>query len=201
MTSTHIRAGITEAQYAVENGGDLEYRAIADARDAGPVRIDLLGERVDGAANETEGLEHQSHLLLDHPLGVVALLRHGPRVAYHDDGQSGLQRFAQAAGTGFADEEIRKPHEIRDLRGKSDDYARRAGARCPQFVGEDGVVAADQDELGIVEAFGDTSHDLRAMSAEQDDAGRAIRVQAQFQPLDPPVESCLTIKIRTNDHP
>ncbi len=57
------------------------------------------------------------------------------------------------------------------------------GAHCAQFIRQRGIVAADQDELGILEAFRDTAHGLRSMAAEHDDSRRPIRVEPQLQHL------------------
>src|ERR1035438_9420353 len=44
--------------------------------------------------------------LFDDPVGVVALVRQGPRAALHDHRQPHGQRFADAAGAWLADEEV-----------------------------------------------------------------------------------------------
>jgi hypothetical protein len=127
MRSTPTRAGIAETQNAVENRRYFEYRAILNTRDAGAIVVKAAGYCRYTAADGLEGVQHDSGAVFLHPIRVVALLRHGPRVAYDDDGQALLNGFADAAGTGLADEEIAQLHEITDLRGKADH-----GSGCPR---------------------------------------------------------------------
>jgi hypothetical protein len=61
-------------------------------------------------------------------------------------------------------------------------------------------VAADQNELRIVEPLRDATHHLRSMSAEHDDAGRSIWVELQLEPLGPPIDVERPVEIRANDH-
>jgi hypothetical protein len=116
MRSTPTRIGAADAQDVIENLRYLEYRAIVDACDVRSILGEARGESRNGAADGVERIEHQSDLVLQHPVGVVAFLRHGPRIAHHDDGQALLNRFADAAGAGLADEEIGELHEVADLR-------------------------------------------------------------------------------------
>ena len=83
--------------------------------------VEAADDRRYAAADVLEGIQHDSGIVFFHPIGVVALLQHGPCVAHHDDGQALLNGFADAAGTRLADEEVGELHEIADLRGKPDD--------------------------------------------------------------------------------
>src|SRR5579862_2141486 len=78
-------------------------------------------------------------------------------------------------------------HIFVDLGRKPLDEDREAPVSRTQFVGELGVLAADQDQLklqvGAVEAFGDFAYVVRAVAAEKDEPGRQVRAQAQ--PLAP----------------
>jgi hypothetical protein len=86
MKSTPIRACITEPQYFTEDGGDFEYRAVLNARDAGAILIHPRGQRGYAVADGSEGVQHDACAALLHPFGIVALLRHGPRISHDDDG-------------------------------------------------------------------------------------------------------------------
>ncbi len=116
MKSTPIRVGVAEAQDALENDRYFEYGTILNARDTGAIVVEAARHRRHSAADGLEGIQHDSRVVLLHPIGVVAFLGHGPRVAHHDDGQALLNGFADAAGTRLADEEIAQLHEIADLR-------------------------------------------------------------------------------------
>jgi hypothetical protein len=84
MKSTPIQRAAAETQYCIENARNFEYRPVLNAGDAGAMLIDAGGQRAYAVANGLEGIEHHSHAVFLHPLGVVAFLRHGPRIAYHD---------------------------------------------------------------------------------------------------------------------
>src|SRR5712675_529131 len=107
-------------QQAIEDLGNFEDGAILDARDPRAQFREAGDDFIDARANVLEGIQHDAGAGLRHPLGVVALLRHGPGVVDHDDRQSLLNGFADTAGAGFADEEIAELHEVADLRGKAD---------------------------------------------------------------------------------
>jgi hypothetical protein len=62
-------------------------------------------------------------------------------------------------------------------------------------------VAADQNELRIVEPLGDTAHHRRSMAAEHDDPRRAIRIELQLAPLGAPIDFQGPVEIGTDDHP
>ncbi len=111
-----------------------------------------------------------------------------------------MNGFADAAGTGLADEEIAQLHEVTDLRGKADHHAGRPRAHRAYFIGQRRIVAADQNELRIVEALGDTTHHLRSMTAEHDDARRSIRIELQLAPLGAPVDFQGPVEIGADDH-
>jgi hypothetical protein len=130
VKSTPTRLGIAEPQNTVEDGRYFEYCAILNAPDAGAIVIKAARYGRYTAVDGLEGIQHDSRVEFFHPIRVVALLRHGPRVAHHDDGQPLLNGFADAAGTRLADEEIAQLHEIADLRGKPDH-----GAGCPRAHG------------------------------------------------------------------
>jgi hypothetical protein len=200
MKSTPTRIGVAETQNTVEDGRNLEDRAILNARDAGAVLVEAQGDCRYAALDVLEGVEHDPGAVLLHPIRVVALLRHGPGVSHHDHGQALLDRFADAAGTRLADEKIAQLHEITDLRGKPDDGSGRARVHRTEFIGQRGIVAADQNELRIVEPLGDASHHLRAVTSEHDDARRSIRVELQLAPLGAPIDVQGPIEIRANDH-
>ena len=116
MRSTPTRIGAAEAQNFLEDLRYFKYRAILDAPDTRAIILELRGQPHDGAANALERVEHHPGVVLQHPLGVIALLRHGPGIAHHDHGQPLLNRFADAAGTRLADEEIGELHEVADMR-------------------------------------------------------------------------------------
>jgi hypothetical protein len=118
--------GIAETQNSFEDCRYFEYRAVLHAADAGAVRLEAARHRVDARADRLERIQHYADAVLLHPLRVVALLRHGPRVAHDDDRQLLLDGLADAAGSRLADEEVAQLHEIADVRGKSDDRARCA---------------------------------------------------------------------------
>jgi hypothetical protein len=73
------------------------------------IRLQQLGHRF---ANSVETIDHQPHLLLPNPLGVITLMHHGAPIAFDNDGQIHGQRFADAPRTRLADEEIRQAHEV-----------------------------------------------------------------------------------------
>src|ERR1700722_8972719 len=138
----------------------------------------MLGHPRDAMANALEGIEHDAGPNLLDPLSVEALLRHGPRVAHHDDWQTLLYGLADTARPGFADEEIAELHVVADLRGKTQHHTRRGRTHGAQLIGEHGIVAAHQNELHIIESLGDASHDARSMPPEHHDARRAVGVES-----------------------
>src|SRR5580698_5322888 len=91
---------------SLENLRYFEYRTIADAGNASAKFVETMDYLGGPAAHRFERIEHDARLLLEHPIGVVAFLRHGPGVAYHDHRQALVDRLAEAAGTRLADEEI-----------------------------------------------------------------------------------------------
>jgi hypothetical protein len=177
MKSTPTRAGIAETQNILENGGDFENRPILNASDAGAILIHVAGDRGYAAADRFEGVQDDPGLVFAQPLGVVALLRHGPRVAHDNHRESLLNGFADAAGTRLADEEVAELHEIANVRGKPDHDSRRRRAHSPQCIRQRAIVAADQNELCIAEALCNATHLLGSMSAEHDDTRRSIRIE------------------------
>jgi hypothetical protein len=86
MKSTPTQAGIADAQNAVEDFRYFEYRAILNARDTGAIAIHVARYLGHTAADGFEGIQHDSGAAFLHPISVVALLRHGPRITHHDDG-------------------------------------------------------------------------------------------------------------------
>jgi hypothetical protein len=110
------RVGIAETQDALENRRYLEYGAILNARNPGAIGIEAARHRGDAGGNVAERIQYDSRVMFLHPVGVVAFLQHGPRIAHQDDGQPLLNGFTDAAGTRLADEEIAQLHEIADLR-------------------------------------------------------------------------------------
>jgi hypothetical protein len=127
MKSTPIRAGIAEAQDSAQDVRNFEYRAILNGRHAGTKIIQAACHLGHAFANGLEGVQHDSGVMFLHPLGVVSLLRHGPRISHHDDRQPLLYGFADAAWTWFADKEIAELHEVADLSGKSNHGAGSPG--------------------------------------------------------------------------
>jgi hypothetical protein len=158
MKSTPTRACIAETQNTVENGRDFENRSILNASNAGAILIHVAGYRHYAAADSFEGVQNDSGLVFPQPLGVVALLRHGPRVAHDNHGESLLNGFADTAGTRLADEKVAELHEIANVRGKPDHDSRRRRAHRPQFIRQRGIVAANHNELCIVEALCNAAH-------------------------------------------
>jgi len=73
----------------------------------------------DTSANRFERIQHDTRRVLLDPFGVVALLRHGPRIADHNHRQALLHRLADAAGTRFADKEVAQLHVVADLRSET----------------------------------------------------------------------------------
>jgi hypothetical protein len=128
VKSTPIRIGVADTQNTLEDARYFEYGAVLNARDAPAIVLEAARYFRYAAGDGLEGVQHDSGVVFLHPLRVVALLRHGPRIAHHDDGQPLLNGFADAAGTRLADEEIAQLHEITDLRGKPDHGA--GGARA-----------------------------------------------------------------------
>jgi len=179
---------------------DFEHRAILDAPDARTVVFQLIGQPRDGGANRLKRIQYQPGVVLENPVGVVALLRHGPRVAHDDDGQPLLNRFTDAARARLADEEIRELHEEADLRREADHRPGRARTRGAQLIGQFAVMAADQNQLDVVESSCDPAHRRRPMAAEHDDAGRPVRIELQFAHLGTPVEGRGPVEIRSDDH-
>src|ERR1700735_2317820 len=183
MKSTPIRTGVAEAQDSAQDVGYFEYRSVLNGRHAGTKIAKATGNFGYSLTNVFEGVQHDSGVLFPHPVGVVTLLRHGPRVSHHDDRQPLLHGFADAARTRFADEEIAELHEVADLSGK---YDHRAGSPRPhraQIIGQRGVVAADQNQLNVVQALCDTEHDIRTVPAEHHHARRSIRIELQLGSL------------------
>jgi len=178
----------------------FEHRAILDAPDARPVIIELSGQPRHRAANRLKRFQHQACVVLENPVGVVALLRHGPRVAHDDHGQTLLNRFTQAARARLADEEIRELHEEADLRGKTDHRPGRARTRGAQLIGQFGIMAADENQLDVVESPCDPAHRRRSMASEHDDAGRPVRIKLQFAHFDSPIDARASVEIRSYDH-
>src|ERR1700722_10473990 len=93
-----------------ENFRNLKHRLVFDGRrvrleprEVGGVQ-QLAQAGVDGA----ERWQYHAHLLLANPLGVVTLLRKCPSVSLHHHRKMHSNRFANAAGAGLADEEIRE---------------------------------------------------------------------------------------------
>jgi hypothetical protein len=83
MKSMPIRPAAAETQYCIENARNFEYCPVLNARDASAIIIDAGGQIADSGTNFLEGIQHHSHAVFLHPLGVVAFLRHGPRIAHH----------------------------------------------------------------------------------------------------------------------
>jgi hypothetical protein len=86
MKSTPTRAGIADAQNAAEDFRHFENRAILHARDTGAIAIHAARDLGHPAADGFERVQHDSGAAFLHPISVVALLRHGPRITYHDHG-------------------------------------------------------------------------------------------------------------------
>jgi hypothetical protein len=189
MKSTPTRAGVAEAQNSVQDVGNFEYRAVFYSRHAGTKIIQAARYFGYALRNVFEGVQHDSGVMFLHPLGVVALLRHGPGVASHDDRQPLLHGFADTARTGFADKEIAELHEVADLTGKSNHRAGSPGHHRAQFISQRGVMAADQNQLSIAQTLRDATHDFRTVAAEHDHARRPIRIELQLGSLGAPVES------------
>jgi len=107
-------------QNCIDDLGNLEHRAILNASN----RRAQLGEPArdfrDAAAHGAKRIEHHADPVLEHPLCVVALLRHRQGVAHDNDRQALMHRLADTAGTGLADEEIGEPHVMADLGRKSE---------------------------------------------------------------------------------
>jgi len=127
-------------------------------------------ESFHGLGHLAEAADGDAHLPFLDPAGVVALVRQSPGIALHDDGQSLGQGFADAAGAGFADEEIGDLHVERDVARESLDEhgnVRRHGAQ----LGSGALMAsAKQNQLrgtaGTVERAGDLHHFHGAFAAE-----------------------------------
>ena len=49
-------------------------------------------------------------------------------------------------------------------------------------------MAADQNELGIVQALRNAPHDLRSVAAEHHDARRPIGIELQLGPFGAPIQ-------------
>jgi hypothetical protein len=162
-----------------EQFGHLEDRAVLDRPDRGPVLVEPIDQPERGRARRAQRRDHASHAALVDPAGVVALLGHRPRVAERDHRQPALQRLAQAARAGLADEEIGQPHVARHLAGEADRRMRRGAAHRPQRIEQRVVVAAQEHQLHVVEDAGDRRHLRRAVAAEHHDAGRAARIEPE----------------------
>src|ERR1700730_7960784 len=78
-----------------------------------------LKQVIDARSDVGKTWKHNTHAILEQPLGVVALLRHGSCVALNDYGKIELQSFADAARSGLPDEKVGKGHEIVHVRSKS----------------------------------------------------------------------------------
>ncbi len=61
-------------------------------------------------------------------------------------------------------------------------------------------MAANEDQLGVVEAFRDAAHRFRAVAAEHDYPRRPIRIELQFVHFDAPIEIQILVEIGANDH-
>src|SRR5208283_5107389 len=75
------------AHDALEDARNVEYGAIADVGNAGAKFFEPIGDLGNAAANRPERSQDDSRLVFLDPIGVVALLRHGPGVAHDDHGQ------------------------------------------------------------------------------------------------------------------
>jgi len=201
VKSTPTPFDIAETQDALEGCRYLEYRSILNARDAGAIVLETARHGGYAGADGAEGIQYDPGVVLLDPIRVVALLRHRPRVAHDDDRQLLLYGLAYAAGTRLADEEIAEMHEILDLRRKSDHDSRRPRTHRTQFIGQGGIVAADKNELRIVEAFRDPAHRLGPVTAEHDDSRRPIRIELQLAHLDASIDIQGSVEIGSNDHP
>ena len=108
--------------------------------------------------------------------------------------------FADAAGTGLADEEIPELHVISHPRGEPQHDARCMRGLCPEASRQRRVVPANQDQLHVVEALGDAAHQARSMAAEHDDARGPVRIELQLAQFGAFVQLQVAVEVGTDDH-
>src|SRR5882757_597838 len=195
-----VLAGPGVAHYSLQNLRNLEYGAILNARDARTKFREARDDFIDAVVNVLEGIEHDAGAVLLNPLGVVALLRHGPGIVDDDDRQALLYGFADAPGARLADEEIAEVHEVADLWCKADHEPGRPRGHGHQPLCKGRIVAADQYELRVLEPSRNALHGFRPVSAEQNDAGGPIRVQLQLEALGAPIAARFLVEVRPHDH-
>jgi len=155
---------------------------------------------VHAGTHGSEGVEHDADAVLLNPLRVVTLLGHRQRIAHDDDRQALMHGLADAARSGFADEEVAELHVIADLGREADHEARHRGGQRAQLGREVAIVPADHDELRAVEAPRDAAHRARPMAAEQHDARGTIRVELQAAHLGATVHLDRAVELRPDDH-
>src|SRR5271169_4914616 len=131
----------------VQEFGDLKQRSIGVFRCLPSKLIEGRGlkQALNGASNCFEAGHDDPVTLLGHPFRVVALLRQGSGIAFHDDGQVELQRLADRARTWFPNKEVGHGDVVFDILSESNDEDWLSGLELLELSGELLVVAANQD--------------------------------------------------------
>ena len=127
-------------------------------------------------------------------------MRHREGVAHRDHRQALLYCLAQAAGAGFADEEVGQRHVAPHILSELDHHMVRGLGLRSQFRRQRGVVAAHQDQRDIAQLASDGTHDARTDAAEQHQTGRTIRMQAELHPFRTAVNLQGPIEVGADDH-
>lgn len=129
----------------------------------------------EGRHDVGKAAERFAQFVFGHPGGVEPFLRQRPRIVFDDDRKAHFDRFAHAAGAGFADEEIGELHELRDLFCEAFDVLADASGALAELIGEPDVFPAKEEELdaqgGAIDAVVKIEHLLRSFPAEQDQPG------------------------------
>ncbi len=184
----------------LEKVGDLEDGAVLDAGDVGAKFRQAADQVRHPGTDDAEAIEHEPGSAFLDPVGVVAFLRHRPCVLDHDDGQTLLDGFADAAGPGFADEKIAQLHVIADPGRETQNQSRRRGRHAAEAFGERRIVAANEDQLCVAQAPGDALHGFGAVPAEQHDAGGAIRIEVQLLKFGAALDGGRSVEVGSDDH-
>jgi hypothetical protein len=194
---------VPSLQERFKNVRDLEDGSIVDGGSIGVEAFEVRGIEQFGepGVHFTERFQHHAYLLIANPIGIETFLWERPCVAFHHDGQFHRERFADTARPRFADEEIGQSHEMRDLGREALDRFWKWRVERAQFLYELLILPAYENELQIaLDAFCDVQHRVRPFAAEQNKAGREIRLQPELSTLCCAIDFERVIEFWTQNH-
>ncbi len=173
--------------------------------------IGAKGQEIGGAEKGSGGSRYaseirndQTHAFFPNPTSIETFLGERAGVALDNDRQAHGEGFTDAAGPGFADKEIGEMHEGGNLTCEFLDGNREAKTPLAEARGEEPIFSAHEDQLkiegAIVEPLGDFEDGLGALSAEENDAGGEMGMEAEATALEFAGIGEGLIEARVEDH-